>query len=264
MLVCAAVLLFSQAAVAQTVNVESLAKDKPGFALQLAGSVALSSGNVNQTRARAGLHTQYQSVYEDPDPDDNVPAFLRQRGLLISSIGYQSVSDERVNNDRFAHARWTAMWLRRLGSELFAQYQFAEFARLQARILAGAGGRVVLLYFDEVEVTFASAYMFEFEQLTTPDGEAKPDATIAHRWTNLLSASLDLFDGGLTLTNIAYIQPRFDEFSDYRALNELSLDVAVTKVLSLGSALTVAHDSEPPAGVEPTDTRFVQTLKLTF
>ncbi|MDX1745435.1 MAG: hypothetical protein R3324_05810, partial [Halobacteriales archaeon] len=110
-----AALLWSATATAQTVNIESLTRDTPGFALSLAGSLSMSSGNVVQTVASATGHTQYQLVRPDENPEDDVPPFLHHRWMLTGSVGYESASEEAILNRRFAHARWTAMWHERIG-----------------------------------------------------------------------------------------------------------------------------------------------------
>lgn len=249
---------------AQTVNAEAMAKQEEGFGLSLAGSLSLSSGNTNQTVAGAGLHTQYQLLYDnEAGADEDAPQFLRQRWFLAGKAAYQSTNDARVVSRSFAHARWTAMWWRRLGSEVFAQHQFSEFERLSARVLGGVGLRVVPLNLAAVKVSLGSGYMLEYERLTALDGESRPDSTIAHRWTNFLTVQIALADA-LTLFNTVYVQPRFDDFSDVRVLEDLTLDFALTDHLSLGSVFRVAHDSRPPEEVQSTDINFTQTIKLSF
>lgn len=256
---------WSSTATAQTVNIESLTRDKPGFGFALAGSLSISSGNVVQTVGSATTHAQYQIVRPDEDPEDDVPAYLHHRWMTTASIGYESAREETVQNNRFAHARWTAMWHERIGSEMFGQYQFKEFARLQARILSGVGPRANLVHLKTLKVQAGTAYMFEYEQLQRQDpNDPKPDPTVAHRWSNLLTIELASVEGILAVANTVYVQPRFDDFSDYRLLDEVAIDIRVTEVLSIGSAIGVAYDSEPPAGVENKDITFEQTFKLTF
>jgi hypothetical protein len=257
-------LLFSSGVAAQTVNIESMTQDKPGFGLSLVGGLNLARGHVSQTKVNGSLHGQYQLMHDDPDPEDDVPAFLQHRWLVTGSGGYAITDGTVTANKRFTHLRWTAMWLRRLGHETFAQYQFSEFARLQARILGGTGARVVLLHHKRIGSWLGTGYMLEFEQLTAAaEGDPKPDSTLAHRWSNFLALRLALTDI-VALTNTVYLQPRFDDFSDYRLLDQASLAIQITKHIALGTTFEVARDSEPPAGVSQTNVEFAQTIKFTF
>jgi len=249
-------------AAGQTVNIETMADSEPGFGLSLAGTLHLERGNTNETVVGAAAQAQYQTVWSNEDAADDVPAFLRQRILGTTSLVFESAEGEQLDNQRFAHLRWTAMWLRRVGSEVFVQYQFAQFERLDVRLLAGTGARFVLLNRDWITTQVGSAYMLEFEQLTALQGEASPAPTLAHRWTNFLNVAVSLFEDRLTLTNTVYFQPRFDDFSDFRVLEEFSLEIAITDILSFVTALGVAYDSTPPQEVVSTDVALSQSLLL--
>lgn len=253
-------------AAAQTVNAEELTRSEfeEGFAGELTGSLALTRGNVTVTDVGGTVHGLYQTLYPDLDPEDETPSFVRHRWLAHGSARYASNADDAFVSQSFTHARWTAMWHRRLGSEIFAQHQFNEFQRLQARVLGGLGARSELVHLKTLLVSLGSGYMIEYEELTEDAAIDTEPATLSHRWTNFLNVRLSLFDGGLLMQNTLYVQPRFDEFSDYRVLEEFEISVAVTKVLSLGTSLTAAHDSEPPTGVEPTDISLLQTVRLSF
>lgn len=264
---CLTVLTFVAATThAQVVNTEQLTEKtfEAGFGGSVSGSFALQSGNVDLLDVGGGAHFQYQTLHPDLDPEDDAPPFIRNRWLLRGSARYASRSDEAYIGRSFAHARWTSMWLRRLGSEVFAQHQFDEFQRLQARLLGGVGARVEPIHFETIRVSAGSGYMLEYERIA-PDvaGDDDPES-VAHRWTNFVTARASFFEDGLLVQNTVYLQPRFDQFSDFRVLEQFELAVRVTEVLSLGSALSISHDSEPPTNVEPTDISIRQTINLDF
>jgi|GEM_PF-5209062 len=60
-----------------------------------------------------------------------------------------------------------------------------------------------------------------------------------HRWTNYVSMRLPLFENRFLLQNPLYYQPRFDEFSDFRLLEELEALAKVTEVFAFGATLGV-------------------------
>ncbi len=258
---------FATTATAQTVNAEALTRDEEGFGFELAGALSIQRGNTYLTNVGGGLHAQYQTHHDQTEQEraDEVPPWIAHRVFVNGAGSFAADEEDAIVKRSSAHARWTAMWWKRLGSEVFAQYQYDEFRRLQARVLAGVGARAVLVHTAEFQAALGSGYMAEYENLTPEAAGDDPPETIAHRWTNFLSARLALFeDDRLVLQNTVYVQPRFDDFSDFRVLEEFELDVAVTKVLSFGTALTVAHDSRPPTDVEPTDLRLEQRIKVSF
>lgn len=264
--VVAALFMASAPAGAQTVNAEQLTEKtfEAGFGGSVDGSFALQSGNVDLIDVGGGTHLQYQTLHPDEDPEDDVPPFVHNRWLLRGSARYASRTDEAYIGQSFAHARWTSMWLRMLGSEVFAQHQFNEFQRLQARVLGGVGARVEPIHYQSIRVSAGSGYMLEYERIA-PDAAGDDDPeTLAHRWTNFVTANALLFEDRLLVQNTVYFQPRFDALSDFRVLEQFELAVRITKVLSIGTALSVSHDSAPPTTVEPTDVTVRQTVKLAF
>lgn len=259
-----AIMFITPLAAAQTANAEAMARERAGFSFTLGGALLVERGNVRTTNIGGSAHTQFQTLYDDPDPDDDVPPFMRQRVFVNGSGAYERSEGIDIVSESFAHARWTAMWFKRLGTELFAQHQYAKFERLQARVLGGVGLRAVPIHHDMLKVAVGTGYMLEFERLIELEGSILPRESVAHRWTSFLNMQWSIIEGRLTLSNVVYVQPRLDDFSDFRVLEEVALDVAVTDVFSFGTALRVAHNSEPPEEVVATDLELSQTIKLRF
>lgn len=257
--------LLAPEAYAQTVNAEKLTRGEAeeGFSAQITGSFALRRGNVTVTDIGGGLHGQYQTLHPQLE-EDETPAYVRNRWLAFGSARYASNAEDVFVSQSFTHVRWTSMWLKRLGSEVFAQHQFNEFQRLQARVLGGVGARAKIVHSQPFNVALGSGYMTEFERITDGSAVDSRRETVSHRWTSFLNVKLALFEENLMLQNTLYIQPRFDDLSDYRLLEELEAEVAVTSVFSMGTSLTVAHDSTPPAGVGSSDVSLLQTIKFSF
>jgi hypothetical protein len=229
---------------------------------------ALSRGNVEELDVGGGARLRYQTLHPAPHPDDvadpQPPPLVAQSAFITSSGRAAEQNDRAYVNQGFVHVRWTAMWLPRFGTELFAQYQFNEFQRLRARALAGPGLRAVIAHTAVVQLWSGSGYMLEYNHIDVAEGAPDEPETLEHRWTNYLALRLDPLDGELLVQNTLYVQPRFDRFSDYRLLDELEVMSKVSSVLSLGTKVVLQHDSAPPTTVKETDLQLTSTLRLSF
>lgn len=191
-----------------------------------------------------------------------VPPWLRQRAFLSASARHASQGSRTFANQSFVHARWSAMWHRRVGTDLFAQHQFDELLRLRVRALAGLGARLVLVHRPVFRAWAGTGAMVEHERIRVEEGALDPRRTTVARWTSYLALRLSLADRRLVLQSTTYVQPRFDAIADYRVLNELQLLAVVSTQLASGISLAVWHDRRPPTGVRRTDVRLLASLKI--
>lgn len=191
-----------------------------------------------------------------------VPPWLRQRAFLSASARHAAQGSRTFANQSFVHARWSAMWHRRVGTDLFAQHQFDELLRLRVRALAGAGARLVLVHRRVFRAWAGTGAMVEHERIRVEEGAPDPRRTTVARWTSYLALRLSLADRRLVLQSTTYVQPRFDAFADYRVLNDLQLLAVVSTQLASGISLAVWHDRKPPTGVRRTDVRLLASLKI--
>ncbi|MEM1032963.1 MAG: DUF481 domain-containing protein [Myxococcota bacterium] len=262
----AAAILFLVAATAdaQTVNAEALQRNEytPGWSGNLTGSFAFWRGNVDYLDVGGSGSVQYQTLYPH-DEDDPVP-YVRQRGFLAANGRFAQRNDTTFLSNSFVHARWTGMWHPIVGSDVFAQFQFNEFLRLNRRILTGAGLRIEALHLPEVVAAFGSTYMLEIERVDAEAAAPDDAETTAHRWSSYGVMRSTLFDERLLLQATIYVQPRFDDFTDHRVLTQFEGEATVTEVLSLGTQVMQMFDSRPPNGVTRLDLRVLNTLKLTL
>ena len=191
-----------------------------------------------------------------------VPPWLRQRAFLSASARHAAQGSRTFANQSFVHARWSTMWRRRVGTDLFAQHQFDELLRLRVRALAGLGARLVLVHRRVFRVWAGTGAMVEHERIRVDEGAPDPRRTTVARWTSYLALRLSLADRRLVLQSTTYVQPRFDAIADYRVLNDLQLLAVVSTQLASGISLAVWHDRRPPTGVRRTDVRLLASLKI--
>ena len=74
----------------------------------------------------------------------------------------------------------------------------------------------------------------------------------SNRLSSFASLELELRHG-VFVDFLAFYQPKFDDFADWRAYGEIRLEVELIGSLSLFTGYNLQYDSQPPAGVEETD-----------
>ena len=192
------------------------------------------------------------------------PVHEKQVFFLVANYSFSEQNDERAVNSGFSHLRWTRHRGPRLGIEAFAQHQFNEFTNLDTRVLFGLGGRFTLARKPHREAFLGSGYMFEFERLDVPAGGPDERESRHHRWTNYLTVKINTPDDRVLFVNTVYVQPRFDQIDDLRLLNEAELQVKLKDRISFGFSASLAHDSDPPAGIKETDLIIVNRFRVNF
>jgi len=258
-------LVTTNSAIAQTVNAEALRRTQfdDGWSGDITGSFSFWRGNVDYLDVGGSASVQYQTLYPH-DEDDPVP-YVKQRAYLATNGRFAERNDSTFLSNAFAHARWTGMWHPIIGTDVFAQFQFNEFLRLNRRVLTGAGARVEALRLPEVLASFGTSYMLESERVDEEAAFPDDAETIAHRWSTYGVMRSMLFDDRLILQATIYFQPRFDEFSDHRVLTQFEGEATITEILSVGMNVMQMYDSRPPPnGVTRLDFRMTNTVKLTL
>lgn len=127
---------------AQSVIVNSQSTDLSargeGWSGQLSVLASLAAGNVQTLRTGASVKAQHQTLR--PTHAETESPWLYQRWLAIGSVSRGRAGGKKVENQGLVHLRWTRMWTKRWGHELFVQIRYNEFLRLAQRSLLGVGG----------------------------------------------------------------------------------------------------------------------------
>ncbi|MBK8255978.1 MAG: DUF481 domain-containing protein [Polyangiaceae bacterium] len=251
------------------VNAESLRQNplKPGLSINTDITFALAKGNVELFDIGAGGKIQYQTLYPlseaAPTEAPTLP-FIRQRVFIAGNGRYADRADIPVVSQSYLHMRWTGMWHPRIGTDTFIQYQYNRFFRLLRRSLAGAGARVDMFHHPNFLWWGGSAYMLEYEMIAVAPGASDTPETLSHRWTNYLTERVSTAGDRIVFQSTTYIQPRFDNFSDFRLLEEVEALGKVTDMVSFGLNFSLLYDSAPPTGVKNTDVRLSSAVHLNF
>ncbi len=105
---------------------------------------------------------------------------------------------------------------------------------------------------------FGIAYMSEYEELLEP-----VDYIRENRISSYFTFTLEPYEG-VTFVSTTYAQPRVNEFNDYRLCNETSLNLGITKKLTLSTTFNYNYDAAPPEGVPTSTYYFINGLELEF
>jgi hypothetical protein len=249
-LVGLAVAFFPEAAHAQ-VNIERLRGDlkrKPVF-LTLEGNLTGRTGNVESIVLGASLFAG--------------GTYGKHLFFLKGQADYGRFENTTTVAKTFIHARYNYELSDRIAGELFAQAQRDDFRDLRLRNVYGAGPRFRLIHEDWLGVYIGTAYMLEYELLDVKEGAPDQAITWNHRWSNYASVSVAL-DSRTKFSSTLYVQPRFDEFSDVRVLNESTFSFQFGKRVSATISAQVRFDSEPPTGIKSTDLEIKNGIALSF
>ena len=256
---------------AAQVNTEKMrvGANEPGWGGTFDINASLQRGNTEREILGGGVRLQYAWPRLEADTtgeagtDDETedPANVI---FLVSNYSFSRANDNRYVNNAQGHLRFIRQHGPRISFEVFGQYQFNEFIRLEDRFLAGGGGRFSLVQAERTEVFVGAGYMLEQETLDLP--ASLPDARSSehHRSTNYVTVRYNSEDERLRLVQTLYAQPRLDRLQDFRLLSETSFEIQLFRRLALAINLNVMHDSEPPTGVKETDVVLSNSLRYSF
>jgi putative salt-induced outer membrane protein YdiY len=248
-LLCSAGLSSSAFAI---VSMESVHLGKPpqGFSGAFDLSFDADYGNTEERTTATGIKLQHTRE--------------KHINFVIANYEYGESSGAKTKNKSFAHYRH--IYQRRADHALegFAQLSSNEFTRLNLRALAGGGVRLAL-----GETTEKSAFLlglgafYEREDLDVDAAAGEDETTEAVRGNCYLVLKFQ-FNDNVSLVSSTYYQPDFGRFSDFRAIEDLSLVSKLTERLALNIGLDISHDSEPPPAVDETDASIKVGLSVTF
>lgn len=172
--------------------------------------------------------------------------------FLVGSgdLGWQG--GERFSNQGLLHLRRTYRTDRTIAPEFFLQTNYDKSRSLSFRGLAGVGARVTLVTRPTWHLVTATAYMFEREVLDLPRTALHPERTSSHRWSSYISTRVAT-DPRLAFVATAYVQPRFDDFSDVRVLTDARMALELSGRVSVTMTFNARYDSEPPDDVDSLD-----------
>ncbi|GGY76963.1 hypothetical protein GCM10011613_21840 [Cellvibrio zantedeschiae] len=182
---------------------------------------------------------------------------------------YGTKHDIKTTDNSFLHARWIHLLNEKWAAEGFGQWEEDEFDNLTSRVLAGGGARYLVAQQKDV---------YSFALGLGAFHEVEKQNLISYEETNRLWRINSYYtykyqlNNQVTLVNTTYAQPSTDDFSDFRVLFDLGLNVKLTNSLQLKLNYQLTYDSDPaknllvspPIDNYKTNTQYQTALSYNF
>jgi len=161
--------------------------------------------------------------------------------FIVGDFGLIRSVDKDFENSWFLHLRYNHEIHNFFRLEGFVQGQNNKILDVNGRYLVGAGVRFKLVSKDHFKMYWGNAYMFEYEISDFLDERFEN-----HRYSSYLSFSYKIPNTSLSIVNTTYFQPLIKDFTDYRLLEQLKVNVTINKKLSMFALLDYYYDSRTP------------------
>ena len=199
-------------------------------------------------------NTEYARLKLEPNM---VGRFEKHLLFWLNDLSITWKNGDDFINKGYTHLRYNWDFAPKTSLEFLTQGEFNIARGLESRFLAGAGFRFLSLKRDHMLLACGLTGMFEYEETT--DGEI----TQIPRGSTYLNFSA-WKDDKISFSNTAYFQPSFEDFEDYRIMDEAKFAVTIFGNLSLTFTGTYFFDSQPPDGIKKYDFSLENGLEYSF
>jgi hypothetical protein len=183
--------------------------------------------------------------------------------FVFGSAEFARFNDTTSVDKSFLHARYNYQFCSWVWGEAFAQLQSDQFQRILLRDLVGLGPRIALYKSKTFDAYVGTGWMVEHDAIDILPGSNDLADYYAHRWNNY--ASLDYtMDTRISVATTLYVQPRWNDFGDFRVLEETAVVFKITTILAASITGDYHYDSRPPTGVVSTDLEIKNVLSVTY
>lgn len=205
-----------------------------GFVSITSGNLSISSGNSEYSKYKLNQSFSYKSQ------------LLNSFFILSAKRG--EASGKEFQDQSFAHLRSTYSFRSDHAVEAFAQIEYNDFINLNSRSLAGAYYRYRLYHStNDNHIFLGIGLMKEVEEFGSQEIEFD-----LWRSTNYLTIRYKIADH-LSLLSVTYVQFDTGNTSDYRILNNSSLNTPISKFVTFKTELDFRYDSLPFENIESKD-----------
>jgi len=214
---------------AQVINIEKQRKDKSkSFYGNVKASLQYQESNSSLWRTSL-----------------NGDVYLRLKNHLFMSFtnwDYFRSGKDQLQDYGYEHLRYNWMIDSIFTFEIFGQYQFNDFRKVEYRALGGAGIRINIIAGDSLRWFTGVSGMYE-DRFFTYEGTGQ------HHWRINLYTNIDWdINKHINLSGIAYYQPALDDFSNQNLSGEARLKFDLVKKFKFYISSTLTYESDPPEG----------------
>jgi hypothetical protein len=225
-------------------NIESLRNlEQQGLVGSLGFRLSGTTGNTDKLMGSVSTTNGYLSE--------------KREVLVLASYRYGQSRGEKDTNTGSVHLRHTRHYKDIPDIEVFTQWQFDEFAKLNSRPLAGAGLRESLIKTQNQFLYLGLGAFYERQ-----DREDSPDKN-ATRINSYLSY-LNRVNKNVEASVVLYYQPDASKTQDARVNADAGFEFALSSKTTFSSSLNLSYDSRPPEGVTTTDVTYFSGLHFRY
>lgn len=239
--------LFSSFSVHSIVNIEKVDVDsKAGpFQGELDFKISGASGNSDNFSSSLGSRFQWNDISTQ---------------FVVFKYNYAKSFDVTSKDSTFMHYRFIVNPKSFITTEYFLQAEDNEFKLLNLRTLIGGGYRFRLFeQGDLYQGRLGLGVFYSREENNDVDNTIDETNRFNGYFTFLYKIKK-----GLNFLTTSYYQPDVDQFSDYRLLEQLSLEFNLAKSLLYFVTIDISYDSDPVVGLKKNDTSYKSGIKYRF
>lgn len=166
---------------------------------------------------------------------------LRKIYFLIGDYSLIKSEIENYNNNWLLHLRFNFKITNLWRFETFIQSQSNKLLDVKSRTLIGAGIRLKVISSPYTKLYIANSYMYEEEK-----SDAMNQKFINHRNNSYLSFTKVFPESKISIINTIYFQPLYDNFDDFRIMEQLKIEVPFTKKIIFNTLFNYFYDNVTP------------------
>lgn len=222
---------------------------KVGVSGNIAASYSEKSGNTEKKEYDGSGKVQYEF-------DAINMAFVK------ASVEKTKTNNIETENKSFSHLRY----LRKLNNDTlyaegFIQHKIDTFKEIDLRLLVGGNLRYKILNTQNYGKLYLGLGLFD-EEIKHTNGSSQDDISVIRvnsyiAYTNQITDSTKFNMNG-------YFQPSTEDIENKYSSLLAELEVKIIKKLSLNISYEYDHNSNPPIGVDKTDTVMKTSLMYSF
>lgn len=216
--------------------------------------VNIESKRMQTDSVRFVLKNDFSFSYNNSDGDyiyqigSNLTTQVKSKDLkkiyfLIGNYNLIRSENQDFQNSWFMHLRFNYQLSNLFRLETFIQSQSNELLVINSRNIVGTGLRFKLVSTENAKLYFGNAYMYEEEK-----SNAFSTKQFNHRNSSYLSFSATISKSNINILNTIYYQPLYNDFGDFRVLEQFKIEVPLSKVLRFNTLFNYYYDSITPNG----------------